>query len=208
MFVCDKCDAGITEGARFCAQCGDPVTAADIVTVPVADGSVANVQIAFGQSSSPNYAKAIGICENIPSYKTSGESKQIQHTVALPITEVELLVNLYELVGSWKSSRMLINGNTATKKDLTYYGVGCFRNRQKSFKPEQFCFGEKEYEANIWGCKRLNMPINEWGGGWLDYGQFDKAKPRSKKAPGSYSWVVWLILIVIVLYFVGSNNTP
>ena len=35
--------------------------------------------------------------------------------------------------------------------------------------------GEKEFEANIWGCKRLNMPVNEWGGGWLDYGSFDKS---------------------------------
>jgi len=82
---------------------------------------------------------------------------------------------LFDLVGSWKSSQMLINGHSATKKDLTYYGVGCYRNRQKAYKPEQFCFGEKEYEANIWGCKKLNMPINEWGGGWLDYGEFDKS---------------------------------
>lgn len=119
MFVCDKCKAGITEGARFCAQCGDPVTEADTVTVPVADERVAHVQITFGQSSSPNYARAIGICEKIPSYEASSKGKQIQHAVALPITEVELLINLYELVGSWKSSRMLINGHVATKKDLT-----------------------------------------------------------------------------------------
>ena len=186
MLVCDKCGAGITEGAKFCAQCGDPVTEADKVTVPASNPSVANVQITFGQSSSPNHAKAVAICQNIPSYNTMGEDKKIQHVVALPITEIELLVNLYDLVGSWKSSQMLINGHAASKKDLTYYGVGCFRNRQKSFKPEQFCFGEREYEANIWGCKRLNMPINEWGGGWLEYGKFDKTgvwhfdKPRIK----------------------------
>jgi len=175
MLICDKCRAGITEGAKFCPQCGDPVTETDKVTAPAVDSSVANVQITFGQSSSANYAKAVGICENLPTYKTTGEGKQIQHTVTLPITEVDLLINLHDLVGSWKSSQMLINGHAATKKDLTYYGVGCFRNRQKAYKPEQFCFGEKEYEANIWGCKRLNMPIYEWGGSWLDYGQFNKA---------------------------------
>ncbi len=68
---------------------------------------------------------------------------------------------------------MLINGSPATKKDLSYYGVGCYRSRQKSYKPEAYCFGERQYEANIWGCKKLGMPIFEWGGGWLDYGQFD-----------------------------------
>lgn len=36
------------------------------------------------------------------------------------------------------------------------------------------CFGEHEHEANIWGCKRLGMPLTRWGGGWLEYGWFDK----------------------------------
>lgn len=177
MLVCDKCNAGINEGSKFCPQCGDPVTDADRVSVPipVTESQMANVEISFGQSSSPNFTKAVEICKNIPSYSTSGEEKQTQHKITLPITEVDLIINLFELVGSWKSSQMLINGHTATKKDLTYYGVGCYRNRQKAYKQEQFCFGEKEYEANIWGCKRLNMPINEWGGGWLDYGEFDKS---------------------------------
>ncbi|MBB3059283.1 zinc ribbon domain-containing protein [Microbulbifer rhizosphaerae] len=175
MLVCDKCGAGINEGSKFCPQCGDPVTEADRVTVPVAESQIANVEISFGESSSANFTKAVQICKNIPSYSVTGEGKQAQHKISLPITEVDLIINLYELVGSWKSSQMLINRHAATKKDLTYYGVGCYRNRQKSYKPEQFCFGEKEYEANIWGCKRLNMPINEWGGDWLDYGEFDKS---------------------------------
>jgi len=175
MPICNKCGAGINKESKFCPQCGDPVTEADLVTVPVTESQVANVEISFGQSSSPNFNKAVEICKNVPSYSITGEGKQALHKISLPITEVDLIINLYELVGSWKSSQMLINGYTATKKDLTYYGVGCYRNRQTAYKPEQFCFGEKEYEANIWGCKRLNMPINEWGGGWLDYGEFDKS---------------------------------
>ena len=175
MLQCDKCSAGITEGAKFCPQCGDPVTEADIVTVPTTEQQVANVELIFGLSSSANYNKAIEICKNIPSYETTGEGKQIQNKVTLPITEVELIVNIHDLIGSWKSSQMLINGHASTKKDLTYYGVGCYRSRQKAYKPDQYCFGDKDYEANIWGCKRLNMPIYEWGGGWLEYGAFDKS---------------------------------
>ena len=175
MLVCDKCSAGINEEAKFCPQCGDPVTEADRVTIPVADGQVANVEISFGHSSSQNFNKAIEICQNIPSYTVSGEEKQAQYKIILPITEVELVIKVFDLVGSWKSSQMLINGHAATKKDLTYYGVGCYRNRQKAYKPEQYCFGEKEYDANIWGCKRLGMPVYEWGGGWLEYGKFDSS---------------------------------
>jgi len=175
MLVCDKCNSGIIEGAKFCPQCGDPVTEADRVEVPTTQENIANVEISFGQSSSVNFNRALGICKNIPSYSVQGEGKEALHRVSLPITEVELIINLYELVGSWKSSKMLINGHLATKKDLTYYGVGCFRNRQKAYQPKQYCFGERNYEVNIWGCKRLDMPIYEFGGGWLDYGSFDKS---------------------------------
>lgn len=173
MLICDKCGASISTGSQFCAQCGDPVTEADQVSKGVSASGVATVQITFGNSTSAGYAKAVAICEKLPSYEVTGEGKQVQHKITLPLTEVELIANIFDLVGSWKSSQMLINGQAATKKDLTYYGVGCYRNRQKAFKPEAFCYGERQFEANIWGCKKLGMPVYEWGGGWLDYGQFD-----------------------------------
>lgn len=173
MPICDKCGASISVGAQFCAQCGDPVTEADQVFSGVSASRIATVQISFGNSTSAAYSKAVAICEKLPSYELTGEGKQLQHKIQLPLTEVELIVNIFDLVGSWKSSQMLINGQIATKKDLAYYGVGCYRSRQKAFKPEAFCYGERQFEANIWGCKKLGMPIYEWGGGWLDYGQFD-----------------------------------
>ena len=69
---------------------------------------------------------------------------------------------------------MLINGKSCTKKDLTYYGIGCFRTRLESVDKATYCYGFHDYERNIWGCKKLEMPMYIWGGGWLDYGAFDK----------------------------------
>ena len=175
MLICDKCNAGISAEAKFCPQCGDPVTDADKVSALVQESQVANVEISFGKSSSPNFSKAVKICENIPTYSLEGDGKLVLYKVMLPITEVDLIINLFDLVGSWKSSKMLINGHLSTKKALTYYGVGCYRNRQKAYELEQFCFGDKEHDNNIWGCKKLNMPISEWGGGWLEYGEFDNS---------------------------------
>lgn len=175
MLICDKCQTSISAGAKFCGQCGDPVTEADQPRSAVAVTGVKSAKITFGTSTSPSFERALLLCSKVPTYETSGEGKSLQHSVTLPLTEVDLITSLFDLVGSWKSSRMTINGVPATKKDLTYGCLGCYKNRQRSYKPENYCHGESAYDANIWGCKRLGMPINEWGGGWLEYGAFNSA---------------------------------
>lgn len=173
MINCDKCGGSITEGSKYCPHCGDPVTELDKPKDAISKNQVAQVEISFGRSTSANYEHAVEICKKIESYKESGEGSSLRHSVTLPITEVDLILNIYELVGSFKSSRMLINGQFAKKSALVYHGVGCFRNQQKAYNKEQYCFGENIYEFNIWGCKRLEMPFSEWGGSWLEYGSLD-----------------------------------
>jgi hypothetical protein len=173
MLVCDKCAGKIIDGSQFCPHCGDPVSAADRAEEAISSSSVAQVELSFGRSSSANYEQAVGIARNIPTYREEGEGGSVRHAIIVAISEVELLINLWALVGTWKSARMLINGQPATKSALVYKGVGCYRNRQKAFDPNQHCFGETQWEFNIWGCKRLEMPLHEWGGGWLELGRMD-----------------------------------
>lgn len=171
---CDKCSGAIHPGAKFCPHCGDPVTEADAAVTGLAASKAANVDISFGRSTSATYEQALKIARNIPTYTEEGEGKLTRHAVTLPITEIELIINLWELTGSWKTSRLLINGQPASKKDLVYKCLGCFRERQKAYNREQYCYGESQYESNLWGCKQLRMPLGQWGGGWLQYGNMTK----------------------------------
>ncbi|MBK6895537.1 MAG: zinc ribbon domain-containing protein [Alphaproteobacteria bacterium] len=175
MPICNVCNTSILKDSKFCPQCGDPVTEEDYKSVPILNNQVALARLVFGYSASSNYLKAVNICKNIPSYETHGDNKHSKHIVTLPVTELELITNLYDLVGTWKSSQLFLNGNLATKKQLTYYGLGCYKNRQQAYNHEEYCFGEHNYEKNIWGCKKLNMPSYDWGGGWLEYGYLDKS---------------------------------
>jgi hypothetical protein len=172
MLKCDKCGGAVPEGSAFCPHCADPITELDSAVHSIATDSIAQVEISFGQSSSASFEPALAMCRRLPTYMTTGEGAAVRHSIKLPITEIELLIKLYELVGSWKSSRMLINGQAATKSALVYHGAGCYREQLKAFDRRMFCYGEKEFDLNIWGCKRLGMSLL-WGE-WLKFGRMDR----------------------------------
>jgi hypothetical protein len=172
MLKCDKCGGAVPEGSSFCPQCADPITELDSEVHSIASGGVAQVEISFGQSSSASFQPALEMCRRLPTFVATGEGSSARYTFTLPISEIELLINIYELVGSWKSSRMLINGLAATKSALVYHGAGCYRDQLKAYDKRMFCFGEKEYDLNIWGCKRLGMSLL-WGE-WLKSGRMDR----------------------------------
>lgn len=172
MLICDKCGAKVPDGAKFCAQCGDIVNDKDIVeTLP--ENKIPEVKITFGYSSSLNYEKAVNIAKNILSYEEVGQEKEKIHSIKLPTTEVDLLTNMYDLIGSWKSSKMTIDGKTITKKNLVYGAMGCYKGCVEAHDKIKYCYGSKEWDRNIWGCQRIGLPLYMYGGGWLSYGKFN-----------------------------------
>ncbi len=134
---------------------------------------VAMVHIYFGYSQSLAYREATDLCGGIPSFTTTGEGKDAVHCLALPVTEIAVLMRLSELVGGWKSFRITINGAEARRDELIRLGGECYHKRQAAEDPEQYCFGQSRLEYNLWGCRRLDMPIDEAGHGWMAYGRLD-----------------------------------
>lgn len=170
MLVCDKCGEHIPDGANFCPRCADPVTEADVVTGEPIREAGTDIVIQFGRSSSGRFVDAVALAQRLPTYE---ELEGELHQVTLGGQDVALAGSLWEMVGNWKTSRMTINGERATKRDLTYGALGCFQKRQQAFKPSEYCFGEDEYQQNLWGCHRLGMPLSAWGTSWLCWGKYD-----------------------------------
>jgi hypothetical protein len=146
------------------------------------------VEISFGTNRSLAYREAMDLCRDLPAFTTTGEGDQVVHTLALPLTEIAVLLRLCELVGRWSSFRITIDGVEAGRDDLVRLGGECYARRQASQDPEQYCFGMSRLEYNLWGCRRLDMPIDESGRGWMAYGSldslgrwhFDKARIRQE----------------------------
>ncbi|UOO89498.1 zinc ribbon domain-containing protein [Vitreoscilla massiliensis] len=187
--VCDKCSTPIRSGSKFCPNCGDPVDYRDIASEnEVSSGeNESDVVITFGYSSSASYDRAVAICENMPSYSVAGDGNKTVHKLSIPLSEIDLIVNLYEIIGNWKTSTFHIGHKQITKRDLTMGALGCYRKYCNSYNKEEYCANNSEYYNHIFGCNRLDMPIQVWGGGWLEYGQFDVFgkwifdKPRIQK---------------------------
>ncbi len=188
MIICDKCSANIINGAKFCHQCGNVIGRKNKKTISAKPRLPAKVEIIFGYSSSLNYDAAVKLCQKIPTYKTKGNDKKARHYVKLFITDVELIISIYDLVGNWKSSKMLINGEPSTRKHLTMGAMSCYMARQRAHNPQASCYGTSWKDMNLWGCTRLNMPINEWHSGWLEYGHFDEEEQGAWKLDKKKIW--------------------
>lgn len=177
MLICDKCANQIASDARFCPNCGDPVTEADLPAQVELSGGSVNIQVSFGYSSSPNYDTAVDLISGNPAYEIEGEGRKTRHSVLIGGVDVQLAIRLWDIVGGWKSSTMHINGEAASKSDLVYKGLGCYRSRQQSIQHDEYCYGEHVYEQNIWGCKRMGISIERLTSRWQqEYGRFGKDK--------------------------------
>lgn len=133
-----------------------------------------NISISFGKSTSSNYAKAVFLAKKSLNYYEEGEGKNIIHQVTYTSSATDYLafIALYELVGTWKSSFVFINGELIDRKivgKLNYcYGDKCRSGNNK------FCYGASEFTMNPFGCHRLQ--ISECNNPWWTFGILDTKK--------------------------------
>ncbi|WP_276699791.1 hypothetical protein [Romboutsia ilealis] len=130
-----------------------------------------NISISFGKSTSNNYAKAVFLAKKSSNYYEEGSGKDIIHqaTYTSATNDYLAFIKLYELVGSWKSSFVFINGEMIDRKiigKLNYcYGDKCRSGNNK------FCYGASEFTSNPFGCHRLQ--ISEHNNPWWSFGMLD-----------------------------------
>lgn len=130
-----------------------------------------NISISFGKSTSSNYNRAVFLAKQAPLYDETGEGKEIAHQAIYSSSESDFLsfINLYELVGKWKSTFIFINGNLVNKKDVGELKY-CYGDRCRSGNKD-FCFGASEFTINPFGCHRLQVSLGNHP--WWTFGEFD-----------------------------------
>lgn len=133
---------------------------------------IGNAHIEFYFSGSGNYELAVQKATQHHSYQETTLERTLRHHVTFSLVEVEAIIDLWDLVKGWSSSRLYINGERATKRDLVYKGLGCYSQQKNSDDPIAYCYGDSHWKYNIWGCWQLGMSLAS-PHKWIDYGVFD-----------------------------------
>lgn len=165
---CRECGKQLTDGARFCGNCGTKVSVIVSTTLSRTSSSAPApampdlswgwyVSISFGKSSSQNYLKAVTLAKAAPRYHEQSDDGNILHQAIYSSSPKDYLafIMLYELVGTWKSSFAFINGKPVDRKIVGQLNY-CYGDRCRSANPT-FCFGASYMTANRFGCHRIQI---------------------------------------------------
>ena len=129
-----------------------------------------HISISFGKSSSQNYLKAVTLAKSAPKYHEQTDDGHILHQAFYSARPDEYLkfIMLYELVGGWKSSFVMINGELVDRKVVGKLNY-CYGDKCRS-KKKDFCYGASIATSNPFGCHRIQVSAfnNPW---WSFYEQ-------------------------------------
>lgn len=115
------------------------------------------VSISFGKSTSDNYMKAVTLAKAAPQYHEQIDDGKILHQAVYSSKPKEYLafIMLYELVGNWKSSFVIINGELIDRKIVGQLNY-CYGDKCRTGNPK-FCYGASYMTENPFGCHRLQI---------------------------------------------------
>lgn len=115
------------------------------------------VMISFGKSSSANFARALKLAKLAPEYaETEYDGDPVyQATYTADRKHYLAFIKLYELIKSWKSCNVFINGFIIDRKIIGSLNY-CYGDRCRS-TDKQFCYGASHMTKNPFGCHRLQI---------------------------------------------------
>jgi hypothetical protein len=180
-YLCPSCGDLLLSEAMDCPTCGFALDQTDREAHELT--WIIDIRFDYSSSKSKYYPKAVGLLERADTYATEGKERDAHHHARYQADNIEPAVELWDIVKGWTSSTLQIDGREATKKDLAYHGLGCFRKYLKADEGRRYCFGQNWHELNFVGCRRLNISAFDRGDtpndlelrpSWNNLGNFDE----------------------------------
>lgn len=181
MGICYKCNKNILPDFKICPYCGADLNLNDVENV-IEEVPAKGITIEFAYSSSQNFEFALNSAKKFDSFNQFGEGKKAIFRVSISKEELNELSELLENLKGWRNRKVYIDGKKEPWESIFNY-TWCYNQRNKSYKPELYCFGYKnDYGISPWGCIQTRLFFNEYSdlfkyGKWINEKgdwQFDK----------------------------------
>jgi hypothetical protein len=116
-----------------------------------------NISISFGRSSSQNFDKALFLAKQAPKYDEQEYNGKTIYQATYGKDEEQYLafIQLYEMIKTWKSTAVFINGKLIDRKIIGGLNY-CYGDKCRSGDPD-FCYGASFMTKNPFGCHRLQV---------------------------------------------------
>lgn len=180
--ICKSCEYSNEFNSKFCQECGEalfekhkrsnPKGATgtfDISMIP--EPSKKTITIEFPYTTAQSFDFAVNEAKKFDSFEQFGKDKKAIYRVSFSVEEVHIAKDLLEQLKGWRKRTVYDHGEKV-QWDSVFSFSWSYQRKLSSFKPDYFCFGyENEWDFNIWGCVRANMPFNEHSQ-WFTFGRW------------------------------------
>lgn len=169
-FVCPHCSAKISADSKYCPKCGADLTS----SLPDAEVSIpaSGYTIEFCESTSAGFSAALKVARTAQNFSTHVRNKKTWYLATWPIDDIEGAVQLAEALSGIRNKRCYREGNEIDWDELFGF-AWCAEQRNRAYRPTEYCFGKDTNQLNPWGCKQTRMDWTEWAR-WFSYGRFEK----------------------------------
>jgi rRNA maturation endonuclease Nob1 len=172
--VCVICNSNIDPNAKFCPECGTPVS--DTTSEPSVNVSYeipnTGITIEFAESTAAGFADAVSEQSNAPINKICEKGKKNWYLACWPEKDFTKPLKLVDSLKGMRNRKVYVDGEEQRWDDIFGFSW-CAEQRNSAYKPIEYCFGLDESRFNIWGCKQSRMDWSDWAN-WFTYGNFEK----------------------------------
>lgn len=181
VIVCPSCKMNTNADSKFCPKCGASLTAA--LSSSKFEIPKIGYAIEFCESTSAGFPSALKFAQQAPTFSSCMKSKKNWYLASWPGDAFEDVICLADLLSGLRNKKCYLDGEEVDWDELFGF-TWCANERNRAYRPTEYCFGKTENQLNPWGCIQARLEWTEWAK-WFSYGRFEK----QGVIRGTYVWV-------------------
>ena len=169
---CPSCGVDVSGTAKFCPECGGSLSEGTKQTPTAVEIAIPDfgITVTFAESTAAGFPDALAMAKQLETYQEALRGGKRWYAVTAASENIQVLVGIAEKLRGLRNREVYVAGKKEDW-DSVFGFVTCYSEREKSYRPVEYCFGADEGRLNIWGCQ---FAVPQWGSpaDWCGFGKF------------------------------------